>query len=138
MIAVLDASAAIDVILKKEAYEVFCAGIEKADVIIAPEIYISEIANVAWKYHKLAKFSHEESVSLAEDGILIIDKYIPVIGLWKEALRESISNDHSVYDLLYIVCARRNDGILLTKDKRLISLCNKLEIQTINSSEDFC
>ena len=131
MIVVLDASAAIDIILKKDAYELLNNRIETADVVIAPDIYISEITNVAWKYHKLADFSHEESISLAEDSILIIDKYIPVVELWKEALRESINNDHSVYDLLYIVCARRNDGILLTKDQRLIKLCNKLEIETI-------
>ena len=30
-----------------------------------------------------------------------------------------MNNDHPVYDCLYVVCARRNDGILLSKDKKL-------------------
>ena len=105
--------------------------IETADIVIAPEIYISEISNTAWKYNKLANFTREESTSLAEDGILLIDKFIPILELWKEALRESINYDHPVYDFLYIVCARRNDGILLTKDVKLQKICKKLKIKTL-------
>ncbi len=131
MIAVLDVSAAIDVVLQKDSYKEFSEVIEKADVVIVPELYISEISNVAWKYHKQANYSHEQSSDLAETGIRIIDKYLPVADLWKEALHESILNDHSVYDLLYLVCARRSNGILLTRDRKLIRLCNELHVQTL-------
>ncbi len=131
MIVVLDASAAIDVLLKKGDVVSLLKNIETADIVIAPEIYISEISNTAWKYNKLANFTREESTSLAEDGILLIDKFIPILELWKEALRESINYDHPVYDFLYIVCARRNDGILLTKDVKLQKICKKLKIKTL-------
>jgi predicted nucleic acid-binding protein len=131
MIAVLDTSAAIDVLLKKGEVNSLFKKIETADIVIAPEIYISEISNTAWKYNKLANFIREESISLAEDGIHLIDKFIPVNELWKEALRESINYDHPVYDFLYVVCARRNDGILLTKDIKLQKICKKLKIRIL-------
>lgn len=131
MTVVLDVSAAIDVVLRKDAYIEFSEVIGKADVVIAPEIYISEISNVAWKYHKLANYSQEQSSYLAETGILIIDKFVPVADLWKEALQEAILNDHSVYDLLYLVCARRSNGVLLTRDKKLITLCSELHVRTL-------
>ncbi len=130
MIAVLDVSAAVDVVLQKDSNNEFSAILKNADAILAPDIYISEVANVAWKYHKQAGYSHSQSSYLAETGILIIDKFIPAADLWKEALHEAILNNHSVYDLLYLVCARRSGGILLTRDKKLIRLCRELRVQT--------
>ncbi len=131
MIAVLDASAAIDVLLRKGDVNFLLSNIKAADIVIAPEIYISEISNAAWKYNKLANFSREESISLAEDGIHLIDKYIPVIELWKEALRESMNFNHPVYDFLYVICARRNDAILLTKDVKMKKISKKLKIRIL-------
>lgn len=131
MIIILDTSAAIDILLSKGNFEIYKREIEKADTVIAPEIYLSEITNVSWKYNKLAGFTHEESLSLAEDGINLIDQFIPVKDLWKESLREAINNNYPVYDCLYIVCARRNDGILLSKDKKLKNICTGLKIQTL-------
>ena len=52
----------------------------------APEIYISEITNMARKYNKLADFTHEELLNLAEDGINLVDQFI-VKDIWKESLR---------------------------------------------------
>ena len=131
MIIILDTSAAIDILLGKGNFENYQNIIEKANTVIAPEIYISEITNVAWKYNKIADFTHEESLNLAEDGINLIDQFVAVKDLWKESLREAINNDHPVYDCLYVVCARRNDGILLSRDKKLKKICEELRIQTL-------
>jgi len=98
--------------------------------VLAPEIYLSEITNAAWKYNRIAGFSSGNSVSLAEDGINLIDQFISVKDLWKESLLEAINNNHPVYDCLYLICARRNNGVLLTKDKKLKNICSELRIQT--------
>jgi predicted nucleic acid-binding protein len=131
MIIVLDTSAAIEIILNKKESENFKKIILEADAVIAPELYISEITNVAWKYNKISNFGHEECYSLSEDGINLIDQFIDTKFLWKEALREAMNNNQSVYDCLYLICARRNDGILLTKDQKLKKLCRKLKIETM-------
>ncbi|MCK5155068.1 MAG: type II toxin-antitoxin system VapC family toxin [Spirochaetales bacterium] len=131
MILILDTSAALDILLSKGEFEIYKNEIQKADTVIAPEIYISEISNVAWKYKKIAGFTHDESFNLAEDGINLIDQFVPVKEIWKESLREAMNNDHPVYDCLYVVCARRNDGILLTRDKKLIRICEELNVQTL-------
>ncbi len=131
MIIILDTSAAIDILLSEGNFEIFRREIEKADTVIAPEIYLSEIANVAWKYNKLAGFTHEESLNLADDGINLIDQFISVKDMWKESLREAINNDHPVYDCLYMVCTRRNDGLLLSKDKKLKKMCEVNKVQTL-------
>jgi len=131
MIVVLDTTAAIEIILNKKDSKKFKNIIIEADTVIAPELYISEITNVAWKYNKISNFGHEEYYSLADDGISLIDQFIETKFLWKEALREAMNNDQTVYDCLYLICARRNDGILLTKDQKLKKLCRKLKIEVL-------
>lgn len=129
MIIVLDASAAIEIQIKKDENEDLKNLIAEADAVLAPGLYISEITNVSWKYGKIAKYKHEQCREMAEDGINLIDQFIDEKDLWKEALREALNNEHPVYDCMYIVCARRNDAILLTMDKKLKQLCKKLGIE---------
>ena len=129
MIVVLDASAALGIVLKKEKNVRYTEFLADASAVIAPELCISQISNAALKYYRFHGFTRAEAVSLAEDGIALVDQYIPVEGMWKEALRESITYDHPVYDALYVICARRNDGVLLTNDERLRQLCKKTGVE---------
>jgi len=129
MTAVLDVSAAIEILLQKEKKELFNATYEKASWVIAPDLYIAEISNVLWKYYKSGLISHIECIQYVEDGIELIDDYFPSKELWKEALGEGIKNTHSIYDMYYAVLARRNDATLITNDSKLSLLCNKLNIE---------
>ena len=129
MIVVLDTSAAMDVMQYAGEFEKYKDELEKAETVIAPEIYIAEIANVAWKYQKLTDLTHEQALKLAQDGISLVDYFIPTNEVWKESLREALNNDHPVYDCLYVICARRNDGVLLTRDKKLRRVCDELKVR---------
>jgi len=129
MTAVIDVSAAIEILLQKEKKELFNTTYEKASWVIAPDLYISELSNVLWKYYKAGFISHIECIQYVEDGIELIDDYFPSKELWKEALGEGIKNAHSIYDMYYAVLARRNDATLITNDSKLSLICNKLNIE---------
>ena len=129
MTAVLDVSAAIEILLQKEKEELFNTTYEKASWVIAPDLYIAELSNVLWKYYKSGLISHIECIQYVEDGIELIDDYFPSKELWKEALGEGIKNTHSIYDMYYAVLARRNDATLITNDNKLSMVCNKLNIE---------
>jgi predicted nucleic acid-binding protein len=129
MTAVLDVSAAIEILLQKEKKELFNTTYEKAAWVIAPDLYIAEISNVLWKYYKSGLISHIECIQYVEDGIELIDDYFPSRELWKEALGEGIKSTHSIYDMYYAILARRNDATLITNDSKLSLICNKLNIE---------
>ena len=129
MTAVLDVSAAIEILLQKEKKELFNATYEKASWVIAPDLYIAEISNVLWKYYKSGLISHMECIQYVEDGIDLIDDYFPSKELWREALGEGIKNTHSIYDMYYAILARRNDATLITNDSKLSLICKKLNIE---------
>jgi len=132
MIVVLDVSAAIEIILQKDKKDLFNKIYEKGTWIIAPDLFIVEITNVLWKYHKAKVISHEDCIQYVQDGIDMIDDFIDAKELWKESLSEGIKNNHSVYDMYYLVLSRRNDAVLITNDNPLTNICKKLNVEVCN------
>ena len=129
MTIVLDVSAAIQIVLQKEKKDYFESYYRKASWVIAPELYISEITNVLWKYYKSKILTHEECLQYIDDGLELIDDFFTVKDMWKEVLGESIKNDHSAYDMFYAVLARRNDSTLVSNDKELLSISEEMKIE---------
>ncbi|WP_049784582.1 PIN domain-containing protein [Sediminispirochaeta smaragdinae] len=54
MIVVLDPSAAVEILLKRNNSTILQRLLIEAETVISPDLYIAEISNVAWKYYKLA------------------------------------------------------------------------------------
>ncbi len=129
MIVILDVSAAIEILLKKK--DKFNEYFEKADWVISPDLFVSEITNVLWKYYRAKVLTHEECIRYVEDGINMVDDFIAAKELWKESLGEGIKNNHSIYDMFYAVLTRRNDAVLLTNDGALVEVCKILNIETV-------
>jgi len=128
MIVVLDVSAAIEIILKKDKKELYDSHYKTSNWVIAPDLFISEISNAFWKYYKAEILKHEECAQYIEDGLAMIDDFMEVKDLWKEAFAESIKNKHPVYDMFYAVLSRRNDATLLTNDRALSEICSKIGV----------
>lgn len=131
MIAVLDVSGAAQIILQKEKFKKYKEIIDNAKMVIAPDLYVSELSNTFWKYYKAKIFTAEECNLYIEDGINLIDEFIDAKQLWRECFGESIKNDHSVYDIYYVVITRRNNGVLITNDSDLARICKKNGIEYI-------
>ena len=127
---VLDVNAAVEVCLRRGGHARFSRLVGEAERVIAPDIYVSESANTAWKYYRAKALSREAAAELAENCLEFVDELISANALWKEALAESMRLGHPVYDLLYLISARRNDAVLASADERLLGLAHKLGIQT--------
>jgi predicted nucleic acid-binding protein len=129
MIAVLDASVAIEIVLQREQAPKFSRCVVGADWVIAPSIYVAEVANVFWKYQKLADFPFLVCEKGIEQSLALVDDFIEEKDLCREAFKLACNLDHSVYDMLYLIVARRNNGTLLTLDKKLIKAAQKCSIE---------
>jgi len=122
---VLDASAALEVILRKDGAKRFIDRIFLAKKVCSTELFRAETANALAKYAKGGFLSKEkclEALSLA-DGM--VDEYCPIRENETEACSEAIRMEHSVYDLLYMTLARRQGAMLLTCDQKLANLCKR-------------
>jgi len=126
MICVLDASAAVEIVLKKSNAVDLINRIMTAEKVIAPALLYAEVGNVFRKYVQGGFLSIEKAANLYRTSCQIVDEYIEIDELSEEAFFEAIRINHSVYDLYYLVLARRNGAKLLTCDKKLSDLYSSL------------
>ena len=129
MTVIIDTSGAIEVLLQKGKAIKFSKILQESTLVLAPDLFIPELTNTLWKYHRANIFNKEECVLFINDGLNYVDKFINSKELWLEAFSEGIKNNHSVYDMLYMVTARRNDGTIITADSILTTICKKNNIQ---------
>ncbi|MEW5815317.1 MAG: type II toxin-antitoxin system VapC family toxin [Spirochaetota bacterium] len=123
----LDVSAAVEIVMQRDNAQNISRQSTQADWVITPDLFRSEISNAVGKYYKATLLSHEECVQNVEDSIMMIDDFFNSKDLWREALAEGIKNRHPVYDMFYVVLVRRNDGKIISNDKKVKELCKKLK-----------
>ena len=129
MIAVLDASAAIEIVLQRNFAGKLAGYITEADWVIAPTLFISEVTNTIWKYQKFADLPYRSCEKALEQALALPDDFINELDLYREAFKLSCTLNHPVYDMFYLLIARRNNGLLLTLDKQLIKIAINCSVE---------
>ncbi len=98
---------------------------ERADKIIAPGFFAIEVAQVAWKYAHAGMLDNAGAEAMMRAMLACVDELRDDGELVAEAFSEALRTDHSIYDMLYFVLARRTSSLLLTCDRRLAELCDQ-------------
>ena len=129
MTRTIDVCGAMEILLRKEKADKFSKVLCESTFVVAPDLYVSELANTLWKYHAAKILSKDECIQYIQDGLRYVDKFIDSMEIWQEAFIEGINNKHSIYDMLYMVTARRNSALLITNDSVLAAICKKNHIQ---------
>jgi len=125
----IDVCGAMEILLQKEKSEMFSKVLEEATFVVTSDLYVSELTNTLWKYHKAKALSKDACIECIHNGINFIDRFIDSRDLWREAFSEGINNNHSIYDMFYLVIARRYDATLVTNDFVLSKIGKKSKIK---------
>jgi predicted nucleic acid-binding protein len=129
VILVLDASAAVEIVLHRDSALRLAKLVREADWVIAPTLFIAEVNNVFWKYQKFVDYPYPDCERDIGQAIALPDQYINEIELYREAFKLGCTLDHPIYDMLYVVLARRNSARLLTMDKKLTIVAHKAGVE---------
>ena len=130
MIVVLDCSAAIEIVLKRENGKRLGEIVGTAEKTLSSELFRIEAANVISKYYRgnyIKKSDCDKILELAES---LVDEFIPIKENSLESMHEAIRLSHSAYDMLYLTLARRIGATLVTLDRRLNTIAKKEGIDT--------
>lgn len=130
MIAVLDTSAAVKVVLQTASQDLIKAVIA-AEKVVAPDLFIAEVNNTFWKYHRFEQLPVETCEFLIHKALQLVDQIVMSEGSSQEAFALAIQCEISVYDALYLVAARRRNAYLVSVDNRLIKVAKGLHIRVI-------
>ncbi len=131
MIVVCDASAALEIALNRSDAKEYKEILKKSDIVLVPDIYPSEISNALWKYVTIAGQKAEECEKALEYCLGLFDDIIETRNLCREAFYEAIKHKHPIYDIFYLIMARRNGAFLVSKDKKLLQIAETMGIETI-------
>jgi predicted nucleic acid-binding protein len=125
---VLDASAAIHLVLESPYAETLADALSPADVSMAPDLFDSEVANGLWKYVRSGVLAADQAVLRLARAFELVDSVFPSRVLAREALAAATTHAHPVYDLTYAVLARRHEATVVTMDHKFFLLLQRMEI----------
>ena len=131
---VIDANAAVEIALDSDLGRELRAVVADEE-ITAPALFIDEAANTVWKYERAYQLSKKQSFDMFRVIVSIVDRFVGDDELYPEALSAAIQDNHPVYDMLYLVLARRNNAALYTRDKKLAKICRENDVDCISLVE---
>ncbi len=116
---VVDASVAVKMLID-EADSDQATALYRAHDLIAPDLLVSECANILWKKARRGELSASEAqvASRALAGSAIDLR--PMRDLTDSATRLALRLDHPAYDCFYLALAAREDCVFVTADERLV------------------
>jgi predicted nucleic acid-binding protein len=126
---VLDVSGAMEILFRRDKAEKFDEAVTSATLRLSSDLYLPELSNTLRNHYRAKILTEAQCSHYVEEGMKLVDYFVNSKDVWREALHEGIANNHSVYDMLYLVIARRNDGILVSNDGPLVKICEKLNIK---------
>ncbi len=128
MNCVLDVSGAFLVMNETEFAQELEKLISGSEKILAPDIYISEATNAAWKYARFEGLSTPLAEKLVANAIGLVDEFHDSLNLWRTAFTLGVTLEHPIYDCLYLALALENTCPLITRDKKLMLLAKRCNV----------
>jgi predicted nucleic acid-binding protein len=123
---VLDASAAVRLILADPAATDLAERVGGAALVLAPELMLTELANTLWKLQRADRLNVLDPQELLAEARELVDRLEPDRHLQPEALALACHLNHPVYDCLYLALARREAASLISSDRRLNALAERV------------
>lgn len=123
---VLDASAVVRIIEGSALGEELAARLLEADLVLAPELMLTEVANALWRLQRAGQLAADGVQQRLSRAAALVDHIEPDRTLQAEALALACHLDHPVYDCVYLVLARREVALLLSADQKLLHLADQV------------
>ena len=116
---VLDASAALEIAGGRPNAPGFAELLRNATSVLAPDLFLLEVANALWKLHRFGNLPPADVLPLLKEISDLVGEWKPIQELYHPALELAIRFGISVYDGCYLALAFENQASLLTLDKKL-------------------
>jgi predicted nucleic acid-binding protein len=120
LILIVDASVAIKWFVREVLHDEALVLLDHPDRLQAPELIVPELTNAAWKKCLREEITRKQAQMI----VAAVPRYVSVlysISLDHErALEIALLLKHPVYDCVYLACAERVGGIVVTTDRVLL------------------
>jgi len=115
---VVDASVVAAAFFQEDHAEAARALLVSGGELKAPDLLLTEVANVIWKRHGRKEIDEAEARQLLTDCLRLPLTLTPSGDLVEPALELAIRTKRTVYDCLYLALAVKTKAVLVSGDKR--------------------
>jgi predicted nucleic acid-binding protein len=126
---VLDASAALHLVMDGESSDAIAERLDEALLVTAPDLFASEVANGLWRYVEHGDITADEATDRLAAALVLAGPLVLGTVLAHEALVAAATYHHPVYDMMYAVLARRQGAAVITRDARLARALRAMGVQ---------
>jgi predicted nucleic acid-binding protein len=117
---VLDASVAVKWFVEEPGTAAAMALLAQDESLIAPDLLVAEVANVAWKHLMRGDLELRQLAHVPEAVAKMFAELWPTVWLASRAFEIAAELRHPVYDCFYLALAEGEEATLVTADRRLI------------------
>jgi predicted nucleic acid-binding protein len=118
---VLDASVVAAAFFQEEHAAAARAILASRRPLHAPDLLVTEVANVIWKRHGRKEIDETEAHDLLTDCLRLPLVLTPSADLVEPALAIALRTRRTVYDCLYLALAVRMKSVLVSGDRRFVN-----------------
>lgn len=119
MTCVVDSSVAVKWYLAEPDHEAALRLLMRGDRLVAPDLILVELANVAWKRVQRGEIDAMFGRGMVAELIAGDVELLRSADLADAALEIAIDLGHPVYDCFYLACAQAQGLAVVTADRRL-------------------
>lgn len=131
MKVVVDASAAIEIALDRKQAAQLESVLSAADEVPVPELFIAEVTNTIWKYHRLEGLELTTCQEALNAAVRLPDTIAGSLELCTEVFHLARSAGKPAYDMFYLVLARREGASLVTLDGALSKEAERHQVRVL-------
>lgn len=117
---IVDASVAVKWVLDEAGDLEARAIIERRVPLIAPELIVAEVTNVAWKRHAKGDIPLRQARLITVEVPRVFTQLFALTPLRDRALAIALELRYPVYDCFYLALAESEDAVMVTADRRLL------------------
>ncbi len=125
MIRVIDASVAAKWFFAESGDREARALAESGDVLIAPDLLVPEVCNVAWQKAVSKQITAGQAQEIGLQLPTLFNRLIPGADLACRATELAVTLRHPVYDCFYLALAETVDCSLVTADRKFLKLISR-------------
>ncbi|MGD1275723.1 MAG: type II toxin-antitoxin system VapC family toxin [Tepidisphaeraceae bacterium] len=118
---VVDASAVAAAFFPEQQTQAARKLLVRRGPLLAPDLIYCELTNVIWKRWRRNEIDAADAGQLLDDFLSLPLQVSPSAGLVDAALRLAIRTERTVYDCLYLALAIREEGVMVSADRRLVN-----------------
>jgi len=120
MSLVVDASVASKWFFREAGSDAATTILTSGETLIAPELIVAEVGNVALKRYLAEEISFEQAAAAAGATADLVDELASLAGLMPAAFTIARDLRHPIYDCFYLALAEKTGARVVTADTRFM------------------